>query len=274
MISTPVRRRRDALRVFLIALVLSLLVHLFGGSLYGVLAKLFNELPHHELASLQTSTDTIRLEKAQPTAPPQVVVKPKPVVHPPPPPPPVPHEVVQPKVHVLTPPHELVHITIHAPHQTPAVPGPRSKPHQYYSDEQVAQMTESFAKTIASVHQDAQSVTAQVAAAAPPVQTIKHYEMHYNGIHEGMNPGDGIISYIKRQRIGNTMWYWTHYIYMYGDGHVEEDDIPWPFHYEINDDPFARGDRRIPLQPPPKDYVPDRPLKPILEQFFGGPAVG
>jgi hypothetical protein len=97
--------------------------------------------------------------------------------------------------------------------------------------------------------------------------------MHFNGIHEGMNPGDGIISYIKRERIGNIVYYYTHYEYMYGDGHVEEDDIPWPFHYAINDDPFVRGDRRIPLQPPPPDYKPDRPLKPILMQFFGGPEV-
>ena len=33
---------------------------------------------------------------------------------------------------------------------------------------------------------------------------------------------------------------------MYGDGHVEEDDIPWVFHYAVRDDPFARGDRRVP----------------------------
>ena len=259
----------------MIALVLSLLVHLLGGSFYDELAKLFTLLPHPELASRQQSrTDTITLEKPHPQATPQVVAKPKPVVKPPPPPPPVPHEVAHPVHAPIAPPHELEHIVIHAPHLTRPIPSAKSPPHKYYSDVEVAQMTESWAKTIASAHQDARTVTAQVAAQAPPLDPVKHYEMHYEGIHEGMNPGDGIISYIKKQRIGDTMWYWTHYIYMYGDGHVEEDDIPWPFHYPVNDDPFARGDRRIPLQPPPKDYVPDRPLKPILEQFFGGPAVG
>jgi hypothetical protein len=58
---------------------------------------------------------------------------------------------------------------------------------------------------------------------------------------------------------------------MYGDAHVEEDDIPWVFHYALHDDPFARGDRRIPIQPPPAGYVPNHPLKPVLKQFFGGP---
>jgi len=36
---------------------------------------------------------------------------------------------------------------------------------------------------------------------------------------------------------------------MYSNGRVEEDDIPWQFAYPVNDDPFARHDARIPLQP-------------------------
>jgi hypothetical protein len=58
---------------------------------------------------------------------------------------------------------------------------------------------------------------------------------------------------------------------MYGDGHVEEADVPWPVHYPFNDDPFARGDRRVAIQNPPKDFVPSGTLTPILQAFFGGP---
>jgi hypothetical protein len=88
-----------------------------------------------------------------------------------------------------------------------------------------------------------------------------------------MNPGDGEIYAVSKQRIGDTMWYYTRYTYMHADGTYEADTIPWPFHYPIGDDPFARHDKRIPLQPPPDGYKPDRPLKPILQQFFGGPPV-
>ena len=38
----------------------------------------------------------------------------------------------------------------------------------------------------------------------------------------------------------------THYIYKYPDGHVEEDDIPWPFRYPNAFDPFVRAAPQIP----------------------------
>jgi hypothetical protein len=291
MIST---RSRDRRRLLLVGLILSLLIHLFGGAFLGLFERIIAKLPQPKWASRReiTQTDKIDLEK------PVVVsnVKPQPQLQHPAPPRPA---KVLPQI-VPAPPvvhHEIAHIVAHAPpeppkveaqgtsnvpHKTPAT-GPRTPPHTYYSDEQVSQMTDAFSKTIASVHSDAQSVTAQIAANAHVV-TMKHDEFHYNGIHEGMNPGDGLISYTKKQRIGNQMYYWTHYIYMYPDGHVEEDDIPWPFVYAMDNDELAKCDRihefhpsqycAVHLQGPPEDYKPDRPLKPVLEQFFGGPPVG
>jgi hypothetical protein len=177
--------------------------------------------------------------------------------------------------------HEMEHIVIHAPHRLPPQTGPGTSTaqhlprpgappntHPYYSDEQMAQMNASFSKTIADAHED---LAAANAAMARPVETMKHYEMHYVGIHEGMNPGDGIIRPIKHWRVGNENYYYVHYEYMYGDGRVEEDDVPWPVHYPVNDDPFARGDKRIAIQDPPKDFTPPGDLKPILQAFFGGP---
>jgi hypothetical protein len=281
------RGRARTRRFLLIGLMLSLMVHLAGGSLYGLLARVVvKEMP--QLASRQSprlpKSDVIRLEKAPPKAAPLAVAKPQP--KPPPPPPPAPR--VRP-VPVVAPPeqhHELAHLTVHAPRQTAPSRGegraelphvirpaatPKTPRQQYYSENQLAQMQGSFQQSIASTHQSLAQANAAMDTA--PVTTQKHFQMNFNGIHEGMNPGDGIITYIKYERRGDTMWYWTHYEYMYGDGHVEEDDIPWPFHYPIHDDPFARHDRRIPLQAPPADYKPNRPLKPILRQFFGGPQV-
>ena len=275
------RRRSDTRRLILIGLFVSLIIHLFGGSLWDVLARVFNRLtPPPTFASLReprSRTDVIHIERAQPTAAPQVAAPAKP--HHAAPPPPAVVQRTQPAPTIQH--HELEHIVIHAPHRItpqrgPGVatiprvvkPGAPRSAHPYYSDDQLARMNDAFSKTIADAHQD---LAAANAAMARPVQTVKHYEMHFAGIHEGMNPGDGIIRPTKHWRVGDVNYYYVHYEYMYGDGRVEEDDVPWPVHYPINDDPFARGDRRIPIQDPPPGYTPDRELKPILQAFFGGP---
>ena len=287
------RGRARTRRYLLIGLMLSLMVHLAGGSLYGLLARVVvKALP--QLASLQSpplpKSDIIRFEKAQPQTPTVAVVQPKPKPQPKPPPPPPPAQRVEPRpiVAPVEQHHELAHVTVHAPRQSapsrgegvaeiphevrPAAAPPEPK-REGYSQEQLDQLNNSFAQSIAQSHQTLAQANAAMDTA--PVITTKHFQMQFNGIHEGMNPGDGIISVVGQGiRRGNVIYYWTHYEYMYGDGHVEEDDIPWLFHYAIHDDPFARGDRRIPLQPPPADYKPDRPLKPVLMQFFGGPQVG
>ncbi len=283
------RGRARTRRFLTIGLMLSLMVHLAGGSLYGLLARVvIKAMP--QLSSLQSQplpkSDIIRLEKVQPKETPVVVAKPRP--KPPPPPPPAPRVEPVPIVAPVEEQHELAHIKKFAPRQTAPSRGksvavmphvvrpaaaPQTQKQPYYSESQIAQMNGAFEQSIESSHQTLAQANSAMDTA--PVITQKHYQMSFNGIHEGMNPGDGIISVVGvGERRGDQMWYWTHYEYMYGDGHVEEDDIPWPFHYPIRDDPFARHDRRIPLQAPPADYKPNRPLKPILMQFFGGPQVG
>jgi hypothetical protein len=276
------RRRSDTRRLLLIGLFVSLIIHLFGGSLLDALSRwLARVMPPPHLASLQepqARTDIIRLERAIPTPLPQVPAPAHP--HHAAPPPPAVREAPEPAPAIVH--HEIEHIVIHAPHRdlpvrgpsTATVPrevspgAPKAKTHPYYSDDQLAQMNASFSKTIA----DSQiTIAAANAAAARPVVTVKHYEMHFAGIHEGMNPGDGNIWPIKHWFANGENWYYVHYQYMYGDGRVEEDDVPWPVHYPPRDDPFARGDRRVPIQGPPPGYQPTRELKPILEAFFGGP---
>jgi hypothetical protein len=283
------RGRARTRRFLLIGLMLSLMVHLAGGSLYGLISHaVVKVLP--QWASLQTpplpKSDIIRLEKAEPQAAPIVVAKRQP--KPPPPPPPAPHPepavVVAPaEVH-----HELVHIKKFAPHQAAEAQGnsvavvphvtrpavsPQTQKQPYFSDDRSAQMSSAFEQAIAASHQTLAQANAAMDTA--PVMTKVHMHMNVSGIHEGMAPGDGIISVISFQRIGKVMWYWTHYQYMYGDGHVEEADIPWAFHYGPGDhDPFASHDRRIAIQDPPSDYRPPAGgLQPQLMQFFGGPEV-
>lgn len=266
--------------------MLSLIVHLVGGSLYGLISRaVVKVLP--QWASLQApplpKSDVIRLEKAVPTPVPVAVAKP--VVRPP-------AAAPRPHEHVAQIPapavrrHELSHVVIHAPRQfapsrgegvaePPHVvdAGPKARKAPFYSDEQLAALDSGFAKTIHDSNQTPQQANAAMNAA--PVMTTAHFQMHFNGIHEGMNPGDGLITIIKAEMRNKIAYYWTHYQYMYGDGHVEEDDIPWVFAYPPGTyDPFAHHDRRVPIQEPPAGYKPNRPLKPVLEQFFGGPKVG
>jgi hypothetical protein len=288
------RGRARTRRFLLIGLMLSLMVHLAGGSLYGLVSRaVVKALP--QLASLQTpplpKSDIIRLEKAQPTAAPVVASKPfpKPVPRAAPPPP-VPRVAPVPLVAPAEQQHEIVHITKFAPHRqaqshgpsvaiVPNVPHPAVAPpaqkQPYLSDDRTAQMNSAFEQAIAASHQTVQQANA--AMNTTPVVTKTHMHMNFNGIHEGMNPGDGIITIIgEPQHIGKITYYYTHYEYMYADGHVEEDDIPWPFHYGPGErDPWINPypDHRIPLQPPPPGYVRTRELKPQLMQFFGGPEV-
>jgi hypothetical protein len=267
------RRRSDTRRLILIGLFVSLIIHLLGGSVWDELARLWAHLtPEVHLASkedIQARTDIIRLEHDVPPPPHHAA-----------PPPPAAIEAPQPQPAEQE--HELAHITIHAPHriatpvhgpasatnQNVARPGAPKTAHPFYSDDQLAQMSDQFSKAISESHE---TLAEANAAAARPVQTIKKYTMHYQGIHEGMNPGDGIITTTKAWHVGNQNFYYVHYEYMYGDGHLEEGDVPWPFHYPSNDDPFARHDPRVALQGPPPDFPkPDPPLQPQLEQFFDG----
>jgi hypothetical protein len=267
------RRRSDTRRLILIGLFVSLIIHLLGGSVWDELARLFDRLtPQVHLASKQDThaqTDIIRLERPVPPPPHHAA-----------PPPPTPIE--QPVPAPVDVPHELVHIVHNAPRSVPpqpigigsahtavvAKPGAPKSSHRFYSDDQLAQMNDQFTKAIS----DSQETLAEAnAAAARPVQTIRKYSMHFAGIHEGMNPGDGIITTTKHWRVGDQNFYYVHYEYMYGDGHVEEGDVPWPFHYPIGNDPFSRHDPRVALQGPPPDFPrPDHPLQPQLQQFFDG----
>ena len=284
-ISPPRQRTRNFL---VIALILSALIHLLGGGLWLLFARVLARVVPASvvMASLRETpapqAELIRLER-RPPAPARAAhenrvakVAPRP------------HPVATVTPAQPRPRHEIAHVRIHAPAQPPPAQGtvtvaaprhvkpvalapvPDRKP--AFSDRQIAQLGDSFSKAIADSRESLAGIQAQ-SERAPVTPTIKHYDVHFNGIHEGANPGDGEIFAISHQRIGNTMWYYTRYTYMHGDGTYEADEIPWPFHYPIDDDPFARHDKRIPLQPPPEGYKPDRPLKPILQQFFGGPAV-
>jgi hypothetical protein len=284
-LSRPRRRTRNFLAI---ALILSALIHLVGGGLWGLFVRALARIVPAPvfMASLQETpaprTEIIRLERRPKTVARQahenrvtkVAIRPHPVATVAPSLPHPRHEIARIRIHApvqAAPAHEKALDAQTPRHAKPVALAPVPDNRPALSDRQIARLGEDFSKTIADSRQTLAGI--QAASEQAPVTTIKHYAVHFSGIHEGLNPGDGEIFAISKQRIGDTMWYYTRYTYMHSDGTYEADQIPWPFHYPIGDDPFARHDKRIPLQPPPDGYKPDRPLKPILEQFFGGPPV-
>ncbi|GAC1533609.1 MAG: hypothetical protein NVS2B17_01500 [Candidatus Velthaea sp.] len=259
-----------------------MLIHILGGGLWPRFARALGEVTHQPPREQDVATsDVIHLEKraiprpqrkrVQPLQP-----RPRPIAQRQPPP--VPQIAVLPKPEVLRKP-----VVVEPKHERPA---PRANPQLTHvalqkpeavavqkpalSSQQIAALDQQFAKTIAAARQDVTTI-AQRTQSQPAA--VKHYHMSFEGIHANLRRGEGTIEPTKAERIGNTMWYYTRYTFMYADGHIEEDDIPWPFHYPVGDDPFARGQHKIPLQEPPPGYRPNRPLQPILMQFFGGPPI-
>ncbi|MFN2459964.1 MAG: hypothetical protein ABR591_04690 [Candidatus Velthaea sp.] len=285
-------RKPPRTRTFLaFALVLSVLIHIFGGGLFArfhhFIAAVVRHTPDQREEDVATS-DVIRLEKR--TVPrPAVRHRTAPQPRPPRPrraaaaspqrlaaePQPLPRPRRKRATVAPTAKPEVAHTTVHAPPQLVKAEGgeaaePAQRASRTLSAEQIAQLDRQFSKTIAATRTDL--ATIQQETQAHPA-TIKRYAMQFNGIHADMQRGEGYIHPLAMRRAGNLVYYFTHYEYMYPDGHVEQDDIPWEFVYPVNADPFVRGVRKIPLQPPPAGYRPNRQLQPILMQFFGGPPV-
>jgi hypothetical protein len=272
--------RPDTRRLLIAGLIISVLIHLFGGWLWSrvrqtPIMSMMNGEPLAKRTEPEASRpDIIVLEKAPPKPHPTAV-----------PPPRARFAELKPIAHALTPrpivrpPTELVHIVARAPRSQPAersggvpesVPQPhaqtvqRPSPHRdraALSQAEIDKLNAQFSATIKSTHQDLSAAVSQV---QEPVTGQRHL------IAEGLTPGQGYMRSIDFERIDRThIRHYVHYTYMYPDGHIEEDDIPWPFIFTIRDDPFF--DRREPdmhMQLPPPSFRPTRPLTPIEQEAY------
>lgn len=274
------RKRPRTRHLLIAAIVASVLIHLFGGALWPRFARAIAAAgPPAPRETDVAISDVIHLEK-------RVIPRPQQKRRQPPPPRtqvaapsirPLPRPEILRKpaaAHVARANPEIAHVALHEPERfaqkTAGAQAQAEQRNSTLSSQQIAQLDAQFAKTIAEAHQDVTTIAQRTQS---PAAATKHYHMSFEGIHANLQRGEGTIEPTKSERIGNTMWYYTRYTFMYPDGHIEEDDIPWPFHYPIDSDPFARGQRKIPLQEPPAGYRPNRPLQPILMQFFGGPPI-
>jgi len=269
-------QRSQRQRNFEIAVVVSLLLHFLLGLFFWHNWAFVRHLMDRTSAKTDIATvQTIKIERRPippPPAPKTQVVQPKvepvhtdPVV----PQLPVPkalEEPPRPQVHQRS---EVTHLALHAP---PRAHDPAGSPRRstQLGEAQLAQLQNEFKQTISQ----AQAQTAAQQSASTAVASIavapKHYAMSFSGIHDSLRHGEGTIGDCKTRQHGSFNYhYYCHYEYMYADGHVEEDTIPWPQIYKVGADPLsvphATG---IQILEPPDGFKPDRPLQPLLRQFF------
>jgi hypothetical protein len=288
MITT--RRAPRTQRLLIAAFALSIFIHLFGGALWArgshLVARIMQRLPEQHQPEQQVATsDVIHLEQRTVPRPAQAS-RAQPAPHPMTRPvqrqvargAPVPQSARETPVHAKpapSSPPEIAHRVRHAPLRTEkpdvataagAGSTRRGAHGAALTATQLAQLNATFAHTIASSHVDLATIQKQTEDR--PVAT-RRMPMQFTGMQATLQRGEGYITPTTMgQRIGGTMWYYTHYTYMWPDGHLEDDDIPWPFRYPVRHDLFAMHIHLIPLQLPPPGFRLTRPLKPFLAHFL------
>lgn len=262
MITSAERRRPP---VLVIALTLSLLVHLLGLLLYAGVAHKWlvavEKISHKQPDEIVATSDRITLEKPEsPSA--SVPSRPRPRPQPPRPPVPVavpeppqpkpepttvptpvarreiarvvPRAEARPKPVATAPPAEERKVA-YAPPQRQTVPTTRA-PHTLNAD-QIAAYTQQFKQTIASARVDAQAARQN----KRPPSTMKKYDFAMSGKLADLSSAQGEVTVLEAwldRRNGLDMYY-IHVRMVYSDGTSEIVDIPWPVGFPMGHDPLA-----------------------------------
>jgi hypothetical protein len=293
-------RTKSARRLFLWALVASLMIHLIAGPLASWIAALLPR-PHtpREIAQ-HVQTITIEHLRPMPTPKPTPVPTPVPTPTPPPPKPKIEsqttvanHQATKgapgPVVKKPRPQPRVVAVKRPRAQPPPAAPvrkaapviahhvelaKPRAHPvHQAASGaldpQQVAALNDQFSKTIAQAQHEVQQGPQTESG---PVQTMHQYNPVLEGNASDMNlvTGGGTCTNTEPYKTeGGYNYYYLSCDTMYSDGFKEQVQFPWLFKFPVRNDPMLRGGR-FPVQPPPPGFVlPDPfPLSRMVCDFY------
>jgi hypothetical protein len=246
-------RRR---RVVLVAVVLSLLVHAFGG---GLLAWLSRLAPHAPAPRDDAAVaDRITVERATPIPTPLPTATPRPLPTPTPVPrasaaPAVPRLATAPRVappraapRQPAAPHEIARTRPRASPQPRPVKAARGT----YTSSQIASLDDQFRSTIASAQRAVAEGPAQTGGAGGGnASTMKRYDQTANGFPADILGGGGLCDNLSEETRGDlTYIYWRCRV-RYDDGYAEVVAFPWPFAYPRGHTPRPR--QNFPAQPPP-----------------------
>jgi hypothetical protein len=264
----------------LLALVLSLVIHFVGGSVWAALTRRLKPPRERDIAS---NTQRIEIEKLPPTPTPVPTPRPTPVPTPTPPPPvigrrPAPqgapyHVLVRPApaaaappAHAPTAPPVIAH---HVELARPHAPGHRAP--RALTPQEIAADTAQFSQAIAQAQHD---VAQTPAPASAGLQTMKRYDPILDGTPDEVLSGEGYCDPLADPtRKGGYVYYYLSCRIVYSDGYVETVAIPWQYHFTPRNDPFMYRDNhthRFPVQAPPDGFtLPDPfPLSRAVCAFY------
>jgi len=264
----PERDRRGR-RLLLLAALLSLIVHLLGGSFWSF----FQRFTHHggrPEGQVLAKIETITVERRRPEPSPQPSAVPAaprvarpaaPVLHVPLPELPrlaVPTFAPQPLARPPTRVHRPTRVTAMVP-----VPSGARGAHAAagaLSAQQIAALEGSFRKTI----DQAQQAVAETPLPQRAVATTKQYNDVLHASVDDIVGGNGLCDPLDDGHVqGIYTYYYLRCTIRYTDGMSETVSFPWQFRFTRRDDPFLYRDGRphsFPPQPPPQGFSLPHPF--------------
>jgi hypothetical protein len=283
----PERADRRDRRLLPAALILSLLVHVAGGGVWGffghhiapVIAKLMpHPSPSPELVAI---SDAITIEKRSVPRPalarrakqqrrqqpqprllaqlPALKAMPVPTLAP-----------VPTAAPTSEPTYRPEHGTIHHPRpeptpppqvrEAPAVAEQSSK--SAFSPQQMAALNAQFSKTIAQAQRSLTDVPMQ---RRPPARNPeqRRYDAVMAGTPEQFLSAQGECVSIQANGHGAYIDRYLRCVITYSDGYFEQVSFPWAFHFTRRNDPFQYDDASyhpFPMQPPPDAFPLPHPF--------------
>jgi hypothetical protein len=119
---------------------------------------------------------------------------------------------------------------------------------------ELARDQSAFAQTIAAAKAAQDPVTGSQSAVVVP-QAVQYHGSVAASIATVPTHGQGYLTPLRRWVEGELVYYYVRYSVTYPDGTFETGVVPWPIHFPLHDDPFARGLHSMPLPGPASDYV-------------------
>ncbi len=278
----PERDRRGR-RFLALALGLSLLLHVTGGSLWALLLRSTRTV-FHEPDEVVARTARVTIEKLPPLPSPTPTPVPTPV------PTATPQiaqsapQVTRPSAREIPRRRQMPRLAqpTFAPQAEPTAAPRIAKIHLPRAERvafvrvprgahgsssasgslDIGALDATFRKTINQAQHDVETTPMPSVRTAPT--TMKQYDRYLTGNIDDVTGADGICDPLDDGSYhGGYVWYFLHCTVHYADGYVEEVDFPWQFKFTRANDPFAFRDGRrheFPGQGPPDGFVLRHPF--------------
>lgn len=139
------------------------------------------------------------------------------------------------------------------PVRTPSQRRELSRPQRPDLAAQLAADNHAFERTVAHLNAQNNPLAGDAEPTEAPAAP-KRYTLNLSGKFGHPEP-EGILYPLKRWTDGANVYYYVRYSAEYADGSTEEGVVPWPIHFPLRADPFARGIHEMPLPGPPEGYL-------------------